>query len=140
MWGVLEAQREGRGWGPGRTEGGQWEWHLQQQLDDIHVYQPQDRLPIDMGDEVSGLQSCLLGGAPLLHALGGNARSAARRGSNSRRPHQAAATHADSVSLTLGAVQRLTRGERTGRALGWEPKDNSPTVRLPAGGISFMHI
>lgn len=30
--------------------------------------QPQDRLPIDMRDEVSGLQSCLLGGAPLLHA------------------------------------------------------------------------
>lgn len=74
MWGVLEAQREGRGWGPGSTEGGQWEWHLQQQLDDIHVYQPQDRLPIDMRDEVSGLQSCLLGGAPLLHTLGGNGK------------------------------------------------------------------
>lgn len=74
MWGVLEAQREGRGWGTGSTEGGQWEWHLQQQLHDIHVYQPQDRLPIDMRDEVSGLQSCLLGGAPLLHALGGNGK------------------------------------------------------------------
>lgn len=79
-------------------------------------------------------------GLPSSTLWGEMARSAARRGSNSRRPHQAAATHADSVSLTLGAVQKLTRGERTGRALDWGTKDNSPTVRLPAGGISFMPI
>lgn len=63
--------REGRE-GPGSPKGGQWGRHLQQQLNNVHVHQPQDRLPIDVGDEVSSSQARLLGGAPLLHALRGN--------------------------------------------------------------------
>lgn len=63
--------REGRE-GPGSPEDGQWGRHLQQQLNNVHVHQPQDRLPIDVGDEVSSSQARLLGGTPLLHALRGN--------------------------------------------------------------------
>lgn len=43
--------------------------YLQQQLNDVHVHQPQDRLPVDVGDEVPGSQARLLGRASLLHAL-----------------------------------------------------------------------
>lgn len=70
-WGSWKHRWRAWGRGSGNTEGGQWGWHLQQQLNNIHVYQPQDRLPIDVGDEVSSTQACLLGRAPILHVLGG---------------------------------------------------------------------
>lgn len=44
--------------------------HLQQQLNDVHVHQPQDGLAVDVGDEVPSSQARLLGGASLLHVLG----------------------------------------------------------------------
>lgn len=43
--------------------------HLQQQLHHIHVNQAQDRLPVDVRDEVTGAQPRLLRRTALLHAL-----------------------------------------------------------------------
>lgn len=42
---------------------------LEDELDDLGVHQPMDRLPIDVGDEVTGAEPCLLRWAPLLHVL-----------------------------------------------------------------------
>lgn len=43
--------------------------HLQQQLHHIHVHQAQDRLPVDVRDEVTSAQPSLLRRAALLHTL-----------------------------------------------------------------------
>lgn len=87
--------------------------HLQQQLHDVHVHQPQHRLPVDVGDEVPGPQASLLGGASILHTLGADRgtvglmawaphlETPAQAGS-AVGPQQAAASCVASVSLILG--------------------------------------
>lgn len=44
--------------------------HLKDQFYDLRMYHTMHRLPVHVGDEVSGTEPCLLGWAPLLHVLG----------------------------------------------------------------------
>lgn len=89
--------------------------------------QPQDRLPIDVGDEVSGSQARLVGGTPLLHALGETTRSAVPQPET---PASCCLSHCLSFPdlVEKGCAEPWTGGR----------EDNPPTVHLLAGAISFM--
>lgn len=121
-----ESAAEAKGWwGPGTLREHRVGWHLQQQLHDVHVHQPQDRLPVDVGDEVSGPQARLVGRAPLLHALGGDDRVSG----------PTAGDTSELLPLTLPQFPRPC-GEGMCQALDRGEEDKPPTVHVLARAIS----